>query len=55
MAWQRSIKNYTSNKLQSAGTSCFTGDGKNNGENYNNNTFTTTTILATPETMTSAG
>jgi hypothetical protein len=27
------------------------GDGQNTGESYNNNTCTTTTSLATPETM----
>jgi hypothetical protein len=31
------------------------GDGQTTGESYNNNTFTTTTSLATPETMTLAG
>jgi hypothetical protein len=31
------------------------GDGQNTGESYNNNTFTTTTSLATPETMILAG
>jgi hypothetical protein len=38
-----------------AGTRCFTGDGQNTGESYNNNTCTTTTSLATPETMILAG
>jgi hypothetical protein len=31
------------------------GDGQNTGEYYNNNTFKTTTSLATPETTTLAG
>jgi hypothetical protein len=53
-------KNYTSNKQQATSnnwlpTRCFTGDGQNTGEYYNNNTFTTTTSLSTPETMILAG
>jgi hypothetical protein len=46
-----STRNYTNNKQLLAGTRCFMGDGQNIGESYNNNTFTTTTSLATPETM----
>jgi hypothetical protein len=48
-------RNHMRNNQLSDGTKCFMGDVLNTGESYNNNIYTTTTSLATPETMTSAG